>query len=126
MIGSGKRAQQMTVENKGKTLIFVYGTLMHSRSRDLALHHKENAYRSSISGYKKLSYSTPEGNDYETIETDGKNGRDIEGDVMGVWEGDLANLKKWEDQYHLIPVKLDNGQRAYAFQLNRKDKIKKE
>jgi gamma-glutamylcyclotransferase (GGCT)/AIG2-like uncharacterized protein YtfP len=123
MIHSSRQAPKFESRNLGKILIFVYGTLMHPRSRDLALHHNEKAERSGVNGYKKSSFTTKDGKDFETIDLgDGK----IDGDVLSVNAEDFERLKQWESLYHVIPIKLKDGRQAYAFQLNEEAKIRKE
>lgn len=124
MILSGKRSQHFEKNNKGATLVFVYATLMHPRSRDLAFHHKARAEKASVVGYKKEPFTTKEGHDFENIERSGTG--ELHGDVLSLGPEDLAKLKVWEDQYHLIPVTLKDGRQAHAFQLNKDAEIKKE
>ncbi len=122
---SSKLPQSFIKEDKRKTLIFVYGTLMDSRTRDFVFHHKEKATKASISGWKKVPFTTKEGSDFNTIVRDPAE-KELKGDVLAVDSHELDQLKKWEDLYHLVSVRLNDGREAQAFQLNKDAEIKKE
>lgn len=118
-----RRSPQFDKEDRNKSLLFVYGTLMHPKTRDYVLHHKPNSSRASVIGYEKTSFTTPEGKDFPSIEQIGTG--ELPGDVIEVSPEDLAKLKSWEDQYHLIDVVLKDGRYAKAFKLNKNDELVK-
>lgn len=109
------RPQKIDLPDKNKSLIFVYATLLHPRSRDLAFHHKESATKAILPNWKKVIDVSHMGEQLPKLEqtTHGE----LKGDVLEISPEDLANLKKWEEHYHLIPVKLKDGRQAQAFQL---------
>ncbi len=106
--------------------IYVYGTLMNPKTRDYVLKHKEGASKGALKGYKKVPYTTKEGKDFDTIERTGNHNDKIQGDVLMVSQADLDKLIKWEDQYDLVWVQLDDGRHAQAFKLIKKDELSKE
>lgn len=109
-------AKKIELPNRGKSLIFVYSTLMHPRSRELAFHKiEDNAKRNSIKDYAKISKRLDNGEYVDTILP--KPGHELPGDLLILGPEDLAKLIKWEDRYKLIPVKLKDGRQAQAFQL---------
>ena len=119
-----KRAPVFDSTDLGKTLVFVYGTLMDARTRDYVLKHKEPDQKVKAVGYKRKPFRTPEGTHYDTLEP--STGHILEGDLLKVNSVDLDKLKKWEDQYSLQPIKLADGRQAMYFKLARKDELQKE
>lgn len=109
---------------KGLIPIFVYGTLMHPRTRAFVLKHKEDAERVLLPKYKREKFTTPEGTEFPTIVK--SEFSKISGDLLLVTKSDFELLNKWEDQYFLSPVKLSNGITAYTFILKKRDELKKE
>lgn len=122
---SSGRPQVFERGDRRPSLLFVYATLMNPKSRDHVLKHKEKASKTSISGFKKVPYKTPEGKDFNTLEPS-KGKSKLSGDVLEVTPDDLAKLTSWEDQYHLIPVTLEDGRHAQAFKLNKEYELNKE
>jgi len=120
---SGNRPKVFDKADRGKSLIFVYATLMNPKTRDYVLHHKESGRKAELAGYKRVLFTTPEGKDFNTLEKSTKDF--IDGDVIEVTANDLEKLKQWEDQYHLIPIQLKDGRQAQAFKLNKLDEISK-
>lgn len=119
---STNRPQSFTKEDRSTMNLFVYGTLKNPKTRAHVLKHKENAKKTILHDYEKKSYSTPEGKNFETVFQ--KQGEQVTGDVFPITKDDLDKLEKWEDEYHLISIVLENGDRAKTFQLNNKDKLK--
>jgi gamma-glutamylcyclotransferase (GGCT)/AIG2-like uncharacterized protein YtfP len=112
------------LDNKNSELLFVYGTLMHPRTRDFVLKHKESASKGLLPGYKRDNYKTPDGDNFRTV-TPAPFSK-VSGDVLKVTKEDLEKLKTWENQYSLEPIKLANGMDAFTFILKKRDELKKE
>lgn len=125
MILSSNRAKKpMDLPSKGRSTLFVYATLMSPKSREHVLHHKEKGKKAQLKDYKKMPLPTPEGKDFNTLVQ--SKGDILEGDILDISQEDLDKLKKWEDQYFLIPIVLVSGQHAVAFKLKLKDELHKE
>lgn len=114
------RSHTFSSRDKSLLPLFVYGTLMDPRTRDKVLEKKEGATKATLNGYKRKSYTTPEGPNYDTILEDPK--QSVEGDILMVTNDELKELEHWEDQYILSNKKLDNGQHVCVFILKNKDK----
>ncbi len=105
--------------------IFVYATLMNPRSRSRVLKHRSTVTPGVLTGYTRMMYRTPEGKHFDSFERTGDNNDRIIGDVILVDAGDLEKLIKWEDQYDLIWVQLQDGRHCKAFKLKKEDELNK-
>lgn len=111
-----KMIKKIELPYRGNSLIFVYSTLMHPRSRELAFHKViDNMKRVSIKDYARIPKTLENGEHVDTIVP--KPGHELPGDLLELSPEDLAKLIKWEDRYKLIPVKLKDGRQVQAFQL---------
>lgn len=122
---NAKKPQAFHLPDKHLVPLFVYATLMHPKSQEYVVGHKEQSSKVFLPHYCRVPFKTPEGKEFFTLKADPSAYR-LRGDLLMVSSGDLVKLKHWEDQYHLIPVILENGQKAQAFILNKPDELKQE
>lgn len=124
---NSKLPQKFDVDNKGKTPLFVYSTLMNPKTLEHVEKHKAHIRHAFVWGMIKCFYKTPEGTRFATLEPLDSNIREgTKGHIIEVTNEDLNKLKTWEDEYTLKPIKLSDGTNAMFFDLKKTDKLQKE
>jgi gamma-glutamylcyclotransferase (GGCT)/AIG2-like uncharacterized protein YtfP len=92
--------------------VFVYRTLLDKSVDYKALGHDvAQAKRAILPGYKDLN----RGSGYHTIIKDPDS--TVKGKILFVTKKDLKKLDSWENKYRRIRVTLEDGSRAWAYQL---------
>ena len=105
-------------------LIFGYRTLRNAGTRKKVIGYKVDAKPAIAEGYKKETWSTPEGKGFDTMVP--HKGEAVSGVRFEVDDEGLAKLNAWEDEYKQGTCQLSTKEKAICWYLKDKYKLKQE